>query len=72
MIAPVIADLARTYDGRVVIAKLNTDENARVASELGITGIPTLVLFKDGQEVERVLGFAPRKVLEEKLNRLLT
>lgn len=67
MIAPIVEDLAQEYDGRAIIAKINTDENLRVTSELGIMGIPTLILFKDGEEVDRVVGFAPRKVLEQKL-----
>jgi thioredoxin 1 len=71
MIAPIVEDLARVYDGRAVIAKVNTDENIQVASSLGIMGIPTLIIFKDGQEVDRVVGYAPRHALEEKLNRAL-
>ena len=71
MIAPIIEDLAQEYDGQAVIAKINTDENLRVASELGIMGIPTLILFREGAEVDRVVGFAPRKVLEQKLVALL-
>jgi thioredoxin 1 len=71
MVAPVVEDLARLYDGRAVIAKMNTDENVQMASQLGIMGIPTLVLFKDGQEVDRVVGYAPQRVLEEKLNAAL-
>ena len=67
MVAPIVEDLARDYDGRAMIAKINTDENVRVAGQLGIMGIPTLILFKDGQEVDRVVGYAPRKALEEKL-----
>lgn len=67
MVAPIVEDLAREYDGRAMIAKINTDENVQVAGQLGIMGIPTLILFKDGQEVDRVVGFAPRKALEEKL-----
>lgn len=71
MIAPIIEDLARAYDGQAVIAKINTDENVSVAGQLGIMGIPTLILFKDGQEVDRVVGFAPRRQIEDKLNALL-
>ena len=69
--APVVEDLARAYDGRAVVAKVNTDENTQTAVQLGIMGIPTLILFKDGQEVDRVVGYAPQRVLEEKLNALL-
>jgi thioredoxin 1 len=71
MVAPLVEDLARIYKGQAFIAKVDTDENTRVATELGIMGIPTLILFKDGQEVDRVVGYAPRHVLEEKLKAIL-
>jgi thioredoxin len=71
MIAPIVEDLAKSFDGKAVFAKVNTDENAQVASRLGIVGIPTLILFKDGTEVDRVVGFVPRRVLEEKLKAAL-
>jgi thioredoxin 1 len=71
MVAPIVEDLARVYDGRLVVAKINTDENVKVAGGLGIRGIPTLILFKDGREVDRVIGYAPRHVLEEKLKAVL-
>lgn len=71
MVAPIVEELAQEYGGRAVIAKLNTDENFRVADELGIMGIPTLILFKDGEEVDRIVGFAPRNVLEQKLQAVL-
>lgn len=71
MIAPIVEDLAKAYDGQAVIAKLNTDENIQVAGQLGIMGIPTLILFKDGQEVDRVVGYAPQHVLEGKLKAVL-
>jgi len=71
MVAPIVEDLAKAYEGRALIAKLNTDENVRVATELGIMGIPTLILFKNGQEVDRVIGFAPRNALESKLTAVL-
>jgi thioredoxin 1 len=71
MVAPIVEDLARDYGERLVVAKINTDENDRVASEYGIMGIPTLILFRDGQEVDRVVGFAPRQVLQERLEAVL-
>jgi thioredoxin 1 len=71
MIAPIVEDLAEKYDGRAVVAKINTDENVMVASQLGIMGIPTLILFKDGREVDRVVGFAPGHTLENKLKELI-
>ena len=70
MIAPIVEDLAARYEGRAVIAKINTDENVDVATNLGIMGIPTVILFLDGEEVDRVVGFAPGHTLEDKLKAL--
>ena len=67
MVAPIVEDLARDYHGRAMIAKINTDENVQVAGRLGIMGIPTLIVFKDGKEVDRVVGYASRRELEGKL-----
>lgn len=72
MVAPMVKDLAREYEGRAIVAKVNTDQSARMASELGIMGIPTLVLFRDGKEVDRVVGYVPRATLEEKLQAVLS
>lgn len=71
MVGPIVEELARKYNGRAVIAKLNTDENAEMPSRLGIMGIPTLILFKDGLEVDRIIGFVPRQTLEGHLQALL-
>ena len=71
MIAPIVEDLAAKYAGRAVIAKINTDENPEVPADLGIMGIPTLILYQDGEEVDRVVGFAPAHALEDKLKALI-
>jgi thioredoxin 1 len=71
MIAPIVEDLAAKYQGRAVIAKINTDENPEVPSDLGIMGIPTLIMYQDGEEVDRVVGFAPAHALEDKLKALI-
>jgi len=71
MIAPIVEDLARDYEGRVLFAKVNTDENVEMAGKLGIMGIPTLILFKDGQEFDRVVGYVQRRTLEDKLKAAL-
>jgi len=71
MIAPIVEDLAAKYQGRAVIAKINTDENPEVPTDLGIMGIPTLVMYQDGEEVDRVVGFAPAHALEDKLKALI-
>jgi len=70
-IAPIVEDLAEEHEGRAVIAKVNTDESGRVANHVGIRGIPTLILFKEGQEADRVVGFAPRDAIRQKLNAVL-
>ncbi len=71
MVAPVIDELANDYDGKVVIAKVNTDENQAIPGKFGIMGIPTIILFKDGKEVERLVGARPKQALAERLDALL-
>jgi thioredoxin 1 len=60
MIAPVIEELADEWKGKAKIGKLNTDEHGEVAMNYGIQGIPTLILFKDGKPVDRVVGALPK------------
>jgi len=72
MIAPVIEELASDYAGKVVFGKLNVDENPAVAAEYGIMSIPTLLFARNGEVVDRLIGAAPRYVIEAKLKRLLT
>jgi thioredoxin 1 len=55
-IAPILHELAAEYAGRLKLAKVNTDDNPRYVGELGILGQPTLVIFKDGKEVDRLVG----------------
>ena len=71
MLSPIIDELAADFAGQAKIGKLNTDEYAHIASHYNIQTIPTLVFFKDGQVVERVVGVAPKEVLADKLNALL-
>jgi thioredoxin 1 len=68
MIAPVLEQIAEEYDGRLQIAKLDVDKSPEVAGRYGVMSIPTLILFKGGQSVERIVGFMPK----EKLLRRLT
>ncbi|MBC7225008.1 MAG: thioredoxin [Anaerolineae bacterium] len=63
MLAPTVEEIAREYQGRLIVAKLNTDENPSTPGKFGIMGIPTLILFKDGKEVERVVGVRPKQAL---------
>jgi thioredoxin 1 len=71
MLAPIIEELAAAYDGRIVVAKVNTDENGNAPQKYGIMGIPTLILFKDGQEVDRLVGVRPKQAIVEKLDAIL-
>jgi thioredoxin 1 len=66
MIAPVINELAVEFDGKVKITKMNTDENF-TASRYGIRGIPTLLIFKQGQVVDHIVGAVPKSTISEKL-----
>ncbi|MFO7639454.1 MAG: thioredoxin [bacterium] len=67
MIAPVLEKLAEKFDGRLKVCKLNTDESPTTPGQLGIQGIPTLIIFKQGKEVERLVGFMPEPQLVEKI-----
>jgi thioredoxin 1 len=71
MIAPIIEELASDYAGKVVFGKLNVDENAVVPAQYGIMAIPTLLIFKDGKYVDRIVGAAPRRMLEAKIKKYI-
>lgn len=71
MIGPTIEELAKDYAGRAIVAKVNTDNNGELASSFGIQGIPTMIFFKDGKIVDRVMGAVPKHVLTAKLDALL-
>jgi len=70
-IAPAIAELARNYGEQAVIAKLNVDDYPQVASQLGIMGIPTVIIFKEGQEFKRFVGVQPYDRLASALEQAL-
>jgi len=72
MVAPVIEEVAKNMNGKVKFVKLNTDENQSTAMEYQIMGIPTLLIFKDGQESERIVGFRPQNEIESLLNNIIT
>jgi thioredoxin 1 len=63
MIAPIVEELAEEYDGRLLIAKMDVDTNPNTPGRLAIRGIPTLILFKNGEEVERLVGVRPKAAL---------
>src|SRR5215207_6561669 len=67
MIGPVVEELAGAYEGKAVIGKLNVDENPNVTARFGIRSIPTLLVFKGGQIVDKQVGAVPKSVLAQKL-----
>lgn len=72
MVAPLVAELAEEYDGRVAFTKMDVDTNHETPGQLGIRGIPTLIVFKDGDEVSRVVGYRPKTDIQTALEKALT
>lgn len=71
MVAPIIAELAKEYDGRIVVGKCDVEENEDLAQEFGIRNIPTILFFKGGQVVDKIVGAQSKAKMEEKFNALL-
>jgi thioredoxin 1 len=67
MVAPVLEQIAVEQTGRLKIVKLNVDENQHTPQHFGVSGIPTMILFKDGEMVERIVGFMPKPQLMKRL-----
>ncbi|MEM3875071.1 MAG: thioredoxin [Candidatus Bathyarchaeia archaeon] len=71
MMAPVIEELAKEYADKVLVGKLNVDENPATADRFQVFSIPTLVIIKAGEEVDRIVGFAPKSQVEARLKKYL-
>jgi thioredoxin 1 len=71
MVAPVVEELAQIFAGRALLAKLDVDANQATARRYGVMSIPTLVFFRDGQEVDRVVGAQSKQVLQQRLEALM-
>ncbi|MCU6711540.1 thioredoxin [Paenibacillus sp. J5C_2022] len=69
---PIVEELADEVKGRAVVAKVNVDEEGELAMQLGITGIPTLIIFKDGNIVEKMVGLKSKQELKSKIGASLT
>lgn len=67
MIAPIVDEIAEEYEGKLRVAKLDADANQEVLMQYGIMGIPTLILFKGGEAVERITGFKPKAKIVGKI-----
>jgi len=71
IVGPVVEEIASQYNGKLKVGKVNTDEDAMRANMLGIRGIPTLILFKDGKEADRVVGAVPKAMLTQMIDRAI-
>jgi thioredoxin 1 len=71
MIAPVLEELAGEYSERLVVGKVNVDENRQTAARFGIRSIPTLLFFRDGARVDQVVGAHPKSTIKAKIDQLL-
>ena len=64
MVSPIVEQLANSLEGKVKVSKLNVDQNPEIAAEYNIQSIPSLVLFKNGKEINRIVGLSPREKYE--------
>jgi len=72
MIAPIVEDLAREYEGKIFFAKLNVDQNRATAMKFDIFSIPTLLVFKEGKEINRMVGYMSKEELVKRLESALS
>lgn len=71
MVGPIVEDIASDYQDQVKVVKFNVDDSSEIASQYGIRSIPTLIVFKEGQPVETLVGASPKAVLVEALDKHL-
>ena len=71
IMAPVIEELADKFKGKIDFVKVNVDENSEIAQKFKVISIPTLIIFKEGEEIERIAGAVPSEQLEEKLGKMV-
>jgi thioredoxin 1 len=71
MVAPILEELAVEYEGQITVSKLNVDEHQQTAARFGIRSIPTILFFKDGSQVDQVIGAVPKSTLKSKIQQHL-
>jgi len=72
IVGPIVEELAKEYEGKVKVGKLNVDENPDVSSTFGVMSIPTLMVFKNGQPVKSLIGAQPKEVLKKAVDETLS
>ncbi len=68
MLTPIVEELAGDYDGKAVVGKINVDNNPQISQQFGVRSIPTLLFFKNGEVVDKQVGYVPKNVLAQKLD----
>ena len=71
LIAPVLEDLAKEYGDKIIVAKVNTDENPQWAMKYGVRGIPTMLFVKNGEIADQMVGAAPKPMIQQRLDNVL-
>jgi len=71
ILGPIIEEIAKDFEGKIKVGKLNVFENPRTAERYNIVGIPTLIVFRDGEIEEKMVGLRPKQLIADKLNSLL-
>ncbi|UKK51431.1 thioredoxin [Prevotella sp. E13-17] len=71
LVGPILSELAEKYDGKIIVGKCDVEENEELAMEFGIRNIPTILFFKGGQQVDKVVGAMSKQVFDEKFQSLL-
>lgn len=72
MVTPVLEEVSQKMNGKIKFVKVNTDENQKIAMDYQIMAIPSLLIFKDGREVDRIVGFVPREQLEANIQKVIS
>ncbi len=71
MLLPVVDEIAKEYEGKIKVGKVNTDENMSLSSQFQITSIPCLIIFKGGKPINKMVGFRPKTAIEQEINNVL-
>ena len=71
MVGPIVEEMAKDYEGKLKVGKLNVDDNSQTAIQYGIMSIPSLFFFKEGKVVDQIIGAVPKQQFVEKINKVL-